>query len=286
MKKIVNKIILLSSILFILVSCSSTKDLKYRRVDSKSDGKTWVVAHRGLTGKGNFPENSIATIQSCIEENLEIIEIDIRKTKDNQLVIIHDKTLDRTTNGKGKVSDYTLAELKELRLVHNGQITSYQIPTLDEVFKVVKNKILVDLDIKLDSIEDYKKIADLINKHKINKQMIVFLYDKGDIPAVNTMFYNVNIMPRARSLTDIRDILKYSYINIIHIDEDSYDNTLMKELIQENKRIWLNTLGEYDKLESSGQYGFKQFFATYPNVNVVQTDLGVQLKKYLSQTKK
>lgn len=286
MTKTVKKLILLSSILFILVACSSNKDLKYRRVDNTRDDNIWVVAHRGLTGKDNLPENSIATFQSCIDEKLDIIELDVRKTKDDVLIIMHDKTLNRTTNGEGKVADYTLAELKKFRLVHNSKITSYQIPTLEEVFKVVKNKILVDLDIKLDSIKDYQQIADLINKYKINKQMIVFLYDKESIPAVNTMFSDVHIMPRARSLSDIKNMSKYNFINFIHIDENSYEDKLMQELIQDNKRIWLNTLGDYDKKESNGQNGFKQFFATYPNVNVVQTDLGIQIKKYLLQTKK
>ena len=77
-------------------------------------GKTVVVSHRG--DWRNAPENSIQAIQNCIDMGVNMVEIDIKKTKDNVLILMHDQTLDRTTSGKGKPEDYTLAELKQLRL--------------------------------------------------------------------------------------------------------------------------------------------------------------------------
>ena len=76
--------------------------------DNKSKYVT-VVAHRG--DWRNSPENSIQAFKSCIEMGVDMIEIDVRKTKDNELVIIHDATVDRTTNGTGAVKDMTLAEM-------------------------------------------------------------------------------------------------------------------------------------------------------------------------------
>lgn len=104
-----------------------------------------VVAHRG--DWRNAPENSLQAIQNCIEMGVDMVEIDIRETKDGQLVLMHDESVDRTTNGKGYVKKMTLAELKELRLIDGlGVETSHQIPTLEEALLVAKDRILVNLD--------------------------------------------------------------------------------------------------------------------------------------------
>lgn len=273
-------------ILFLLTACAVSKTSSYDKlVSSTHKNDIWVVAHRAITGENKYPENSLPSMKSCIDLNLDIIEIDVRETKDGHLVVMHDKTVDRTTNGKGNVSDFTLAQIRALKLMLNGVETDNKVPTLAEVFTLVKGKIIVDLDIKLDELSSYQKIADLIKKFNIEEQIIVFLYDKDDIAPVHQMFPHVNIMPRVRSFSDIDAVNKYDYINIIHIDENSYSTPLMKQLIGGGKRIWMNTLGEYDKLEKAGNNGFIDFFAVYPNVNVVQTDLGVQLKKYLKEKK-
>jgi len=106
-----------------------------------------AVAHRGAWSQA--PENSLLAIQRCIDMGVDIAEIDVRLTKDSQMVLIHDLTLDRTTTGKGKVADYTLAELKKFRLKNAVGIpwsTKQQIPTLEEAMLLAKNKIMINLD--------------------------------------------------------------------------------------------------------------------------------------------
>ncbi len=253
----------------------------YKRIENIDKEKVWIVAHRALTGEGKYPENSLATIESCIKHELAVIEIDIRETRDGELVVIHDKTIDRTTNGKGNVEDYTLAELKKFNLTHDGVETPYHIPTLEEVFKIVKGKIKVDLDIKFVGIRGHHVLADLLKKHKLHDQMIIFLYSKDDLSFAKELYSKSMIMPRARSLEDVNFFSTLPYIDIIHIDDKSYDDIVMKNLMRQDIRIWKNALGHYDSLEKEGQDGFKNFFETYPYINVVQTDLGVQLKDFL-----
>ena len=94
--------------------------------DNKSKYVT-VVAHRG--DWRNSPENSIQAFKSCIEMGVDMIEIDVRITKDNELVIIHDATVDRTTNGKGKVADLTLESACSGDFavpLHDGAVKFYQ----------------------------------------------------------------------------------------------------------------------------------------------------------------
>jgi len=107
-----------------------------------------ISGHRGGTTKG-YPENCIATFENTLRYTPAFFEIDPRLTKDSIIVLMHDATLDRTTTGSGKVSDYTWEELKQLKLKDGeGNVTEYHIPTLDEVIKWSKGKTIINLDKK------------------------------------------------------------------------------------------------------------------------------------------
>ncbi|UJH66953.1 glycerophosphodiester phosphodiesterase family protein [Allomuricauda sp. SCSIO 65647] len=105
-----------------------------------------VVSHRGDWRYA--PENSLQAIQRCIDLGVDVIELDFRLTKDGYLVAMHDETVDRTTNGKGRVSDLTLEEIKKLRLKNACGVrhSRQQVPTLEEVMNLVKGKVMVNLD--------------------------------------------------------------------------------------------------------------------------------------------
>lgn len=107
-----------------------------------------ISGHRGGMVKG-FPENCIATFENTLRFTPAFFEIDPRLTKDSVAVLMHDETLDRTTTGHGKVSDYTFEELQKLRLKDpGGNVTEYKIPTLKEVILWSKGKTVVNLDKK------------------------------------------------------------------------------------------------------------------------------------------
>ncbi len=105
-----------------------------------------VVSHRGDWTYA--PENSVEAVQRCIDLGVDIVEIDVRLTKDGHLVAMHDYTVDRTTNGSGKVNDLTLAEIKQLRLKNACGVkgSQFQVPTLEEIMLVAKGKVMINLD--------------------------------------------------------------------------------------------------------------------------------------------
>ena len=104
-----------------------------------------VVAHRG--DWRNSPENSLQAFQNCIDMGVDMVEIDVRRTSDGVLVVMHDNTLDRCSNGKGKISDHTYAELQKLNLKsQHGVLTRHKIPTLEETLLLCKDKILINVD--------------------------------------------------------------------------------------------------------------------------------------------
>jgi glycerophosphoryl diester phosphodiesterase len=107
-----------------------------------------VSAHRGGAGP-ELPENCLATFEHTLARTFSMLEVDPRLTKDGEIVVHHDATLDRTTTGKGLLANKTLAELKKLRLKdEDGNVTDYQIPTLDEVLTWARGKTILVLDHK------------------------------------------------------------------------------------------------------------------------------------------
>ena len=113
--------------------------------DGGASGYNFIVAHRG--DWRNAPENSIAAYQICIDAGFDAIEIDVQETKDGNLAIIHDLTLERTTNGKGNVAAYTMDELKSFKLkTGHGYPTTEIIPSIDDVFGLLQGKTLIFVD--------------------------------------------------------------------------------------------------------------------------------------------
>lgn len=145
--------------MLLLVSSSPLKaqltmtNLPIQLYTDNNDGFV-VIAHRGASAY--HPENTMAAFRASVDMEAEMIELDITLSKDGIPVVIHDETLDRTTNGKGKVSDYTLEELKQLDA---GSWFSYEhqgepIPTLEEVLEFAKNRIALNIEIKAEIITD------------------------------------------------------------------------------------------------------------------------------------
>lgn len=115
------------------------------KISSDDRSYVFVAMHRG--DWRNFPENSKGAILSAIRLGADIVELDVQRTKDGRFVLNHDATLNRTTTGKGKVSDFTLEELKKLKLKdHKGNPTEYDMLTLEEALAITRGKILVNID--------------------------------------------------------------------------------------------------------------------------------------------
>ncbi|RTM09491.1 MAG: glycerophosphodiester phosphodiesterase family protein [Hyphomicrobiales bacterium] len=114
-----------------------------------------IAAHRAgsmQAGKTLYAENSLAAVEGSIAIGAEIVEVDVRRAKDGEFVIMHDSWLDRTTTCKGEVVKYTLAELRKCRLVieGTGAVTNETVPTLREMLLTTRDRILISLDNKLE----------------------------------------------------------------------------------------------------------------------------------------
>lgn len=211
-------------------------------------GKTAVVAHRG--DWRNAPENSLQSILNCIEAGVNMVEIDIKKSKDNVLILLHDNTLDRTTTGKGKPSDYTLSELKKMRLKNGiGIPTEHTIPTLEEALLVSKGKIWVNIDKGYDYFEE---VSEILKKTQTEDQVIiksslpfdvVFHENKGVIETLYFMPVVQADKPDAINFVkDYIDKLHPKAFEICFKDRTERLEKILKLIEKAGAKIWINTL--------------------------------------------
>lgn len=212
------------------------------------EGKVSVISHRG--DWRNTPENSIRAIQNCIDLGVNMVEIDIKKTKDNELILLHDKTLDRTTTGKGLPQDYTLAEIKQMKLRNGaGVATSHQIPTLEEAMIVAKGKIWVNIDKGYDYFDLVEKV---LEKTGTTQQVLIkagLPYQKvvAENKAVLDKLFFMPIIDMANpdAMTMVEEYIKNMQPKAFEVCFTQIDQALQNVLDRIQKsgsKVWINTL--------------------------------------------
>jgi glycerophosphoryl diester phosphodiesterase len=135
-----------------------------------------IIAHRGASAYA--PENTIAAFELAIQQRADVIELDAKLTADEHVVVIHDVTVDRTTNGTGFVHELTLSDLKQLDASHtfNSKFRGETIPTLDEVFNKIGNRIMINIELSnyrspFDSLPE--KVDQVIKSHGLQDNLLV-----------------------------------------------------------------------------------------------------------------
>ncbi|MDC6366677.1 glycerophosphodiester phosphodiesterase family protein [Flagellimonas amphidinii] len=136
-----------------------------------------IVAHRA--GAKLAPENSLEAVKNALQLGVDMIEIDVRMTKDGHLVLMHDKSISRTTNGKGAISDMYLEELQKINLNHSQ--TKESIPTLNDVLTLIadrKTQLLIEVKTGKNYGNLLEKLAHTIKEKNMEKQVLVFSFNK------------------------------------------------------------------------------------------------------------
>ena len=253
-----------------------------------------IIAHRG--DWRNAPENSLQAYQSCIDAGFDGIEIDVQMTKDSVIVMMHDKTIDRTTTGKGKVSDYTLAELKELYLRSPiGVVTRQKIPTLDEVLEMAKGKILIQVDkwqpVKEKVIEVAKQhgcMNQIILRGTKNSKQVIEEYVKFPEGLIYIPVLVCKGDGDNEKLDDFMDNIKTSVISLSFKRDDFPVINRAKEIKSRGFRIWYNSLwadfngGHDDELamdDPENSYGW----LLQKGANIIFSDHPFLLDAYLKK---
>ena len=235
--------------------------------------KLVVIAHRG--NHVNVPENSLAAYEEAIKSGADYVEIDLRTSKDGILMIPHDATVDRMTNGQGNVADKTWAELQSLQLKNPkaDDPTAYRIPEFREVLRLCKNRIYIYLDFKnADVAETWKQIQ----AEGMEKQIVVYLNKVPDYKKWRSVAPQMPLMTSLFDEVKNKDQLRY-FLGQVKIE--ALDNIYDKEMVQaaqsEGVSVWLDV-----QSPSEGPEAWNN--ALQKGVNGIQTDQPEVLVKYLT----
>ena len=261
--------------------------LKFNKVEEMyaffkyENGKKIISGHRGTIENG-LPENSIVAMKEVLKHTPAIFEVDPRFTKDGVPVMVHDNTLDRTTTGKGKVSDYTWKELKRFRLKDaQGNITKYRINTLDEMVKWAKGKTILNLD-KKDLPLEYT--AEIIRKHNAyswvwvtvhNVEQAKFYLDKNP-----QQYLSMHIRSK-KALEDFKNSgLPYNRM-IVYVGPDiTKDNKEFIDFFKEKGVMcMISTASSFDKLPTKEARVEKYLTMFAEGATVLESDLPIEVSQ-------
>lgn len=252
-----------------------------------------VASHRGDANEA--PENTIAAVQAAIEGGASIVEIDLRITSDNELVVIHDSDLDRTTNGTGKVSDRSLEYIKKLKTADkNGKLTEHGVPTLKELMQYAKGKVIIFID----KGEDYwAQIYDiLIETETVDQALVIENYEIDRAKREMGKLYNeLNYMCRLRQTDDDSPKLFTDFINepipgfeFRFYSEDANILAYIEDCKATGKHVLMTTLssnmaaGRTDKQSlSDPDAGWGWGWCIEKGATIILTDYPKQLSLYL-----
>jgi glycerophosphoryl diester phosphodiesterase len=239
------------------VSGLSLPELRQMLEDSDDD-RVMVIAHRACWRLG--PENSLQAIDGCVGLGVDMVEIDVRRSKDGHLMLMHDDTVDRTTNGSGPIEEMTLEEIGELRLREGAggeeaALTEKRVPTLEQALLASKGKILVNLDMKADL---YGPSLDLLEETGTTEQVLIKMNALPDESRLRSAKFlgKTFFMPIIRECRERPDetcseslshvvpqFAPYEPVAYeIVFQSESYLSEGVESIVNEKARVWVNTL--------------------------------------------
>lgn len=256
--------------------------LKFSNVDDTKDYFHYtgndvpiISAHRGGAIE-NYPENTIATFEYTLSCTPAIFEIDARMAKDNEVVLMHDETLERTSTGKGKLKDLTLEEVRKLKLKDpTGRISEYSIPTLAEAIEWSEGKTLINLDVKDVPL---KTKAEMVKKYNAfhhviftvhNAEQAKFFYDFD-----NRSLFSAFVKSKKKFMTYENAGIPWENVLFAYVGSKSTDsNKELYDLLHQNGvMVMVSAAPGYDKLGTPEERAEAYKKILRDGADVIETD--------------
>ena len=269
-------------------------ELLREKILSGDTTEVLVVAHRGDWRYA--PENSIAAIEHSIAVGVDVVELDLQLSKDSVLFVIHDSKLDRTTTGKGKISDWTADSLRTLKLKNGAGIrTMHSLPTLEEAMLAAKGKVLVNLDkadryfdLLMPVLEKTGTTSQVIMKGGKSAAQVDSLYGAYLDKVIYMPVVNLN-KPEARQLMQgyLKNLRPAAYELVYASDNEIGLPLELKSQLNGKALIWYNTLwdtlcgGHDDDRALTDPDGAFGFLIDNLGARIIQTDRAELLLNYL-----
>ena len=230
---------------------------------------TQIFAHRGSSGI--YPENTMKAFKEAYKSGCDGIELDVQRTKDGELVVIHDETVNRTTNGKGKVALMTLKEIRALNASYNKKrwFTHPKIPTLDEVFEwLQKNELICNVELKNDKIRYEgmeEEVLQKIAEYNLHPRIVISSFNHQSVLLMHELDPTIKIAP-IYSKKGVNPLLLASSTNAsaIHANVHVMTTALMDSCQRMKIPVRLYTLNQEAKIKKWMTAGVSGVITDYP----------------------
>ncbi len=210
-----------------------------------------LIGHRGAAAE--TPENTLVSLKKSMDRGVDRIEIDVHMTSDGRIVLMHDRSLDRTTNGHGEIKDHTLAEIKKLDAGSwfDSSFTGETVPTLEEAIQLINGKCMLMIEVKEHSgytpgIEE--AVADIIRRKNVGSWCVVislrhkvvanFHRWAPDIRLHRSYVGKLPLIPLyiATGLT-FRGFKSYPYVEEFNLNKGFISRCIMKKAVRQGKKV-------------------------------------------------
>ncbi len=239
-----------------------------------------VIGHRGAAAY--FPENTISSFEGAIELKADMLELDVQLTKDNIPVLFHDTKLDKRSNGKGLVADYTLSELQQLDAGSwfGSQFKGEKIPTLREALERIKGRILINIEIKTEAVlpdADYnhetsveKQVVDMVNEMGIKDEVMVSSFDYRAVKRVKEIdreIYTALLYDKAQSKgLNPKQLVDLYAADAFNCSARQLSRGWIKMLNENNIPFFVYTINRKRQMRRVIKAGAKGIFSDKPDV--------------------
>lgn len=230
-----------------------------------------IIAHRGASGYA--PENTISAFKKAIELGAKAIEFDVQMTKDGELVVIHDYSLERTTTGKGFVMNTTLEDIKsyDAGSWFSEEFIGEKVPTLKEVLEVVPKDVTLNVEIKklvLDEREIEKKIFKIVSENRDLENVIFSSFDHECLDRLkkNTSA-RVGVLISSRMLKPIEYLKQNDLVSYSLNQSVAFVNPKMiKEAHDAGLKVLIYTVNEKSIAQRLEEWNVDAIFSNYPDI--------------------
>ena len=203
------------------VPVSSVHYRDYDTADQLASALRWtesapvlVSAHRGGPVPG-LPENAVETFEYALNHAPALVEVDVRRTADGRLVLMHDETLDRTTTGTGRVDGASFAEIRRLRLVADDTtVTAFRVPTLAEALSWADGRAVLLLDVKPDV--PFEAVVAEVRQHNAADRVAVITYSLEDHSRLAALAPDLVVSATAETVEDV-NVLEASGLDLSRV---------------------------------------------------------------------
>jgi len=234
-----------------------------------TNAQTKIIAHRGFSGMA--PENTLIAFQKAIECGADYIELDIHKTKDDSIVVIHDASVDRTSsnNMKGNVAEMTYSELAAVRAGYSkkfgNKYKNEKIPALREALELARGKIKVCIEIKVYDAE--KEVLKIVNDLGVNDEVIIFSFYYPVLEKIRQMDMNIPILLLVNTFEDtIIDSAKAIRANAIGVGGGTVVAKQLPDTVHNHgMELWKWTVNDEDEMQKLFNIGIDGLITNYPD---------------------